>query len=178
MAGGIRLQSPGEHTRPTTERVKEAIFSILRERVSGARVLDLYAGTGAMGLEALSRGAESAVFVESDRAACRVLRKNIEKTRLTGAAVRAMPVEAFVGRFPPGGSPFDLIFADPPYRNRDQPASDLLESARLPALLSAGGLLILESRAAAAHAPTRFWRIADVRCYGDTTIHFLIPADE
>ena len=114
-AKGTRLAVPGAGTRPTSDRAREGLFSSLDAtvRLAGARVLDLYAGTGALGLEALSRGAEAAVFVESNRRAVEVLRANVEAVALPGARV----VHAPVGRFLAGApeEPFDLVLLDPPY---------------------------------------------------------------
>jgi len=108
---GRRLYAPrGSRTRPTADRVREALFSMLGD-VSGARVLDLYAGSGALGIEALSRGAESAVFVERDAKALDALRRNLDATGARGA-VRREDVARFLSR--PEGT-FDLVFADPPY---------------------------------------------------------------
>ena len=113
---GVRLDSPdGTLTRPTSDRAREGLFNILAhgtyaERLRGGRVLELFAGTGALGLEALSRGAASCTFVERDRATLSVLRRNIAKCRAQNATVLA--ADAY--RPPPGG-PFDLILLDPPY---------------------------------------------------------------
>lgn len=114
-AKGRRLTAPPEGTRPTSDRVREAMFNTLaaRVRLDGARVLDLFAGTGAVGLEALSRGAAEAVFVEQGRAALTVLRRNIETVGLPGAAVIARPVASYLSDG--AAEPFDLVFADPPY---------------------------------------------------------------
>jgi 16S rRNA (guanine966-N2)-methyltransferase len=130
-------------TRPTGDRVREAAFNLIGP-LDGASVLDLFAGSGAMGLEALSRGAERAVFVESDRAACHAIERNLEKLRLTGARVVCDDVLRFLaterGRY-------DLVLVDPPY--------DLLESLQmrlsryLPDVLAGGGLLVFESAARA-----------------------------
>jgi 16S rRNA (guanine966-N2)-methyltransferase len=139
---GHRIHAPkGLDTRPTGDRVREAAFNLIGP-VDGASVLDLYAGSGAMGLEALSRGAERAVFVESHPEACRALERNLEKLRLRGArivcddALRFLAVER---------SSYDLVLVDPPY--------DLVESLQmrlahyLPAVLAEGGLLVFESSA-------------------------------
>src|SRR6266550_7137478 len=93
-AGGVRLTSPKSGVRPTMDRVKAAIFSSLGEMVIGARVLDLFAGTGALGIEALSRGAESALFIEEDRQSAATIEKNLTKTKLTGR-VRQRDVNRF-----------------------------------------------------------------------------------
>lgn len=117
-ARGRRLEAPpGRTTRPTSDRMREALFSTLtamRGALSGARFLDLYAGSGAVGLEALSRGAASAVLVESDRSVLRVLRSNVAELGLAGAVIVASTVEKFVAE-PAGAEPYDIVFLDPPY---------------------------------------------------------------
>ncbi|GAA0632506.1 16S rRNA (guanine(966)-N(2))-methyltransferase RsmD [Sporichthya brevicatena] len=116
-AGGRRLAvPPGRGTRPTSDRAREALFSALEARtggLTGCRVLDLYAGSGAVGLEALSRGAAAAVLVESDPGALRVLRENVAALRLPGATVLGRSVAAVLAE--PAPEPFDVVFADPPY---------------------------------------------------------------
>jgi 16S rRNA (guanine966-N2)-methyltransferase len=104
----------GVVTRPTGDRVREAAFSIVGP-IEGARVLDLFAGSGAMGLEALSRGAASAVFVERDRDACRVIQRNLEKLRLTGADVRCQDALAALREERSRARRYDLVLADAPY---------------------------------------------------------------
>lgn len=117
-ARGLPLMAPrGERTRPITDRVKETLFAILGERVPDARVCDLYAGSGAIGIEALSRGAAAADFVEHDRAALNALRTNLERTRLAGqATVHALDVQRFLETTRAG--PWDLVVLDPPYEAR------------------------------------------------------------
>jgi 16S rRNA (guanine966-N2)-methyltransferase len=117
-ARGVPLVAPRDRgTRPITDRVKETLFAILGERVPDARVLDLYAGSGAIGIEALSRGAASAEFVEHGRAALAALRANLERTRLEAdARVHATEVERFLAA--PDGGPWDLVVLDPPYEVR------------------------------------------------------------
>ena len=119
VARGQPLVAPRDRgTRPITDRVKETLFAILGERVPDARVLDLYAGSGAIGIEALSRGAASATFVERAPRALAALRTNVERTHLTdGASVHAVDVERFL--VAPAGGPWDLAFLDPPYEVRD-----------------------------------------------------------
>lgn len=116
-ARGRRLDAPpGRTTRPTTDRTREALFSTLtaiRGTLAGAHCLDLYTGSGAVGLEALSRGAASAVLVESDRSVLRVLRANLAELRLDGAVVVASTVEKFVAE--QADAPYDVVFLDPPY---------------------------------------------------------------
>jgi 16S rRNA (guanine(966)-N(2))-methyltransferase RsmD len=170
---GRKLVSPkGLNTRPTSDRVREAIFSIIGDIVEDARVLDLYSGTGAMGLEALSRGASQAVFVETDQAALRCLQVNIEavgcreRTRIINR-----PVLSYLEKTGPNDG-FDLVFADPPY------AGDLgtltLKAISKHAKPLKGCLIILE------HAPGRppetvpdkMDRV-DTRKYGNTGVTFL-----
>lgn len=117
-ARGVVLRAPRDRsTRPITDRVKETLFAILGDRVPGARMLDLYAGSGAIGIEALSRGAESADFVEHQRGALEVLRENLQRARLDSAArVHSGSVEAYLAADHEG--PWDLVVLDPPYDTR------------------------------------------------------------
>jgi 16S rRNA (guanine966-N2)-methyltransferase len=136
---GRRLAAPrGRRTRPTADRVREAIFSMLGD-VSGARVLDLYAGSGALGIEALSRGAESAVFVERDRAALAALARNLEATGAPGE-VRRQDVARFLAR---QEGTFDLVFCDPPYDGAPAIAATL--AAALPEILDEDARIVTES---------------------------------
>ena len=140
---GHRIDAPrGLATRPTSDRVRENAFNLVQAWVPEAVVLDLFAGSGAMGIEALSRGAERAVFVESQVDACRVIDRNLEKLQLTGAQVVCNDVARFLAA---DARTYDLIFCDPPY---DEYAA--LESALaryLPRLLADDGLLVLETAA-------------------------------
>jgi 16S rRNA (guanine(966)-N(2))-methyltransferase RsmD len=117
-ARGVPLVAPRDRgTRPITDRVKETLFGILGERVVDARVLDLYAGSGAVGIEALSRGATDATFVEKARLALVSLRTNLARTKLAErATIEAATVERFLSDATPG--PWDLVFCDPPYEER------------------------------------------------------------
>lgn len=117
-ARGVPLVAPRDRgTRPITDRVKETLFGILGARVPDARILDLYAGSGAIGIEALSRGAAGADFVEHARGALAALRANLERTRLTAdARVHATDVERYLAA--PDGGPWDLVVLDPPYETR------------------------------------------------------------
>ena len=136
---GRRLRSPrGLRTRPTADRVREALFSMLGD-VGGARVLDLYAGSGALGIEALSRGASSAVFVERDPRAAAVISANLA-TVGAEAEVRRQDVMRFLARAEGG---FDLVFCDPPYDSGPRIAATLAE--RLPAVLADNARIVTES---------------------------------
>ena len=144
-ARGVRLDTlEGEMTRPTTERAKEAVFSILRARtdLSGARVLDLFAGCGQLGLEALSAGAAHAVLVDQSREAVRVIEKNAAKTRLADRCT-ILCSDAASPALAPGHEAFDCIFLDPPYAMRAVAATveDILRAR----LLAPGGLIVCES---------------------------------
>jgi 16S rRNA (guanine966-N2)-methyltransferase len=128
IAKGRRLEVPARGTRPTSDRAREALFSSLTVLLDlqGARVLDLFAGTGAVGLEALSRGAAQAAFVESARSAASVLQANIDALGLPGAVVHRCSVESFLAATA-GERPFDLVFADPPYALGDSELAAILQ---------------------------------------------------
>ena len=135
---GARIFAPkGRDTRPTSDRVREAAFNLVGP-VDDAAVLDLFAGSGAMGLEALSRGAASATFVENDRDACRVIDRNIEKLRVTGARVVQQDVLRALAM---DRRTYDLILCDPPYA---YPGHDRL-AAYLPRVLAPDGVLVYET---------------------------------
>ena len=117
-AKGIRLRAPGPGTRPIADRVKQTLFAILEPELAGARVLDLFAGSGAGGIEALSRGAASAVFVEKDQGAAAVIDANLRATGLGGATasvIRWDVVRWLAEATTDAGEPFDLVLVDPPY---------------------------------------------------------------
>jgi 16S rRNA (guanine966-N2)-methyltransferase len=137
---GHSIAAPkGLDTRPTSDRTREAVFNIVAPFVEDADVLDLFAGSGAMGLEALSRGAARAVFVEADPAACRTIERNLDKLGLRGE-VRCADVLAAIAT---ERRRFDLVFCDPPYAERDH---DRL-ARYLPRLLAENGLLVFETAA-------------------------------
>jgi 16S rRNA (guanine966-N2)-methyltransferase len=174
---GIRLTpvgkgDPSAHLRPTSDRVRESLFNILTggrfgDAVTDAQVLDLFAGTGALGLEALSRGASSATFVDSGAAALGLLRANIAKTRTdTAATVRAGDATR-LGRY--DGPGFDLVFIDPPYGK--VLGGRALEAARAGGWIAPGALVVWED-SAPQEAPAGFEAI-ETRRYGDTHITFL-----
>jgi 16S rRNA (guanine(966)-N(2))-methyltransferase RsmD len=164
----------GRDVRPTPDRVREALFSILQSKVgnfSGLRVLDLFSGTGALAIEALSRGAEAASIVESARASAIIIRENLERCRLADKAV-VMIRDAFLALrdFPPGS--FDLIFLDPPYgRKLAERAISEISSLKI---LDRQGTLCAET-AADETLPEKIGRlqIFDQRRYGSVMIHFL-----
>lgn len=142
---GARIAAPrGTATRPTGDRVREAAYNLIGP-VDGATVLDLFAGSGAMGLEALSRGARRCIFVESDRAACRVIEDNLEKLRLTGALVACKDVFQALREERGAGRSFDLVLVDPPYGSWPELQAPLAEA--LPAALASDGLLVVETAA-------------------------------
>ncbi|MEK0446118.1 MAG: rRNA ((966)-N(2))-methyltransferase RsmD [Verrucomicrobiota bacterium] len=168
-AGGIVLNLPKTDLRPTMDMVRGALFSSLSEAVVGARVLDLFAGSGSIGIEALSRGAAAVTFVESDRKACEVISQNLAKTRLRGEVLQADVFRFLETRCPPGGA--HLIFADPPYSKlpgtRDF-AAEMLDSSALPKALAPGGLLILEVMAGWKMPPAPGWECLRRKRYGST----------
>jgi 16S rRNA (guanine966-N2)-methyltransferase len=137
---GAKIAAPkGLATRPSGDRVREAAFNLIGP-VDGATVLDLYAGSGAMGLEALSRGAASATFVESDRAACRAIQQNLEKLRLTGARVVCADAVWTVRQ---DRRTYDLVLVDPPYEEWEELQAAL--ASQLPRMLAPDGLLVVET---------------------------------
>jgi 16S rRNA (guanine966-N2)-methyltransferase len=139
---GARIAAPkGEATRPTGDRVREAAYNLIGP-VDGASVLDLYAGSGAMGLEALSRGAERVTFVENDRAACHAIAANLEKLRLIGARVLCQDVVTTLRQ---EAREYDLVLVDPPYGTWEELEPKL--GQLLPRVLARDGLLVVETGA-------------------------------
>lgn len=162
---------PARGTRPTTDRVRESLFNVLDARfdLDGAAVLDLFAGSGALGLEALSRGADSALFVESDRKAAAVIRDNVAALGIRGATVRCAPAATVLAAR--AVHPVDLVFADPPY---DVPVAEV---ERLVAALTAGGwvepgTVVVIERAASGPSVSwpSGWEPWPQRRYGDTRV--------
>jgi 16S rRNA (guanine966-N2)-methyltransferase len=162
---GRTLQAPrGRDVRPTSDRVREAVFSILVS-VEGLRVLDLFAGSGAMGFEALSRGAASAVLVDTSPAAIAVISRNMSALA-ADAEVRKMSATAFLERASSSARQYDLVFVDPPYRQASVLAPGL--SAALPAVLAPGARVVAESDR---RAPLELdLPLVTERRYGDTLI--------
>ena len=163
---GHRIDAPkGVVTRPTSDRAREAVFSILGSVVD-AQVLDLFAGSGALGLEALSRGAGGCVFVERDRQAARVIQANLERLRLTGAVVAARDAIAALREERDRDRRFDLVLADPPYEDWDRHERSLAEL--VPAVLADDGLVVVET---AEHAePALPLDLVTTRRYGSARI--------
>jgi len=173
-AGGIRLAVPKSGVRPTMDRVKAAIFSSLGEAVIGARVLDLFAGSGALGIEALSRGAASAIFVEDERQSTQAIEKNLAKTNLK-ARVRQQDVFDFL-RQRSNPEKFEIIFADPPYEKFQHGKSyteKLLNNEDLPQLLESDGIFVLEKWSGEDLPESQFWRVVRQKAYGATEVLFL-----
>ncbi|GAA2578648.1 16S rRNA (guanine(966)-N(2))-methyltransferase RsmD [Microbacterium binotii] len=176
-AGGLRLDVPASGTRPTSDRVRESLFAALesQDMLAGARVLDLYAGSGALGLEALSRGAVHVDLVEHNAKAAAVVRRNAEViARATGATARAhrSTVTAFLRQ---GASAYDLVFLDPPYDIADEDLTEAL--ALLRPLLTDDALVVVE-RAKRSAEPE--WERADLeqvreRRHGDTALWWAQP---
>jgi 16S rRNA (guanine966-N2)-methyltransferase len=171
-AGGRRLAVPPRGTRPTSDRVREALFSALDADpgLAGAAVLDLCAGSGALGLEALSRGAAHALFVESDRRAAAVLRQNVAAVGLPGATVRAAPAATVLGGTADRG--YDVVLVDPPYEVPDAEIAGWLAAGDTNGWLSDEVVVVVER---AARTGEFAWpeplRALRTRRYGDTVLH-------
>lgn len=175
-AGGRRLAvPPGQGTRPTSDRAREGLFSTwesLLGSLAGVRVLDLYGGSGAVGLEALSRGAEHALLVESDARAVRTIRRNVRELGLPGAEVRAGRAEQVV-RGPAPRMPYDLVFLDPPYTVSDDDLREILLTLHAQGWLTAGALATVErsTRGGEFHWPAGFEGLRSRR-YGEGTLWY------
>lgn len=176
-ARGIRLQAPaGLKTRPTSDRVKEALFNIIqcRMELEGCRVLDICAGSGALGIESLSRGAASCCFVDSDRAAISIIRSNLAATRLTDrSGVFEMQADRALLAASRRGEVFDLILFDPPYASEFYTL--IAEKVCSLSLLSGNGLFVAEISARKT-LPDRMGQLvkSDSRTYGDTALDFYV----
>jgi 16S rRNA (guanine(966)-N(2))-methyltransferase RsmD len=169
--GGRTLKAPpGDATRPTSDRVREALFSILGVRIADARVLDLFAGSGALGIEALSRGALSATFVDDAPSAIKAIKANLAGLRITASVQRADALR-FLAHASRSGAQYDLIFLDPPYRQAERLARPLSEA--LPAVLAPGAVAVAESDRRAPLALEL--PLHDERRYGDTLIRIHGP---
>jgi len=177
-AGSLSLEVPPDLTRPTTDRVREAVFSSLGDRVVGADVLDLFAGSGSLGIEALSRGAASAAFVDDAPDAGRAIEQNLRRSGLAGGVVHRADALGFLRRRRHAG--YEVIFADPPYA-RDEAGRELLrsllDSEPLAAALRPGGILVLETSRRTALPETGRWTLAKEKIYGKTRVSYLAPAE-
>jgi 16S rRNA (guanine966-N2)-methyltransferase len=176
-AGGRRLTVPaGTATRPTSARVREALFSRLAhwDALAGAAVLDLYAGSGALGLEAASRGAGSVELVERDRGVARVAAGNAQRLGLTAARVRPESASRYLAGAPT--APFDLVLADPPYTLGQGELADVLALLAAPGWLSAQALVVVERsrRSGEPSWPAGLRRLSEQRL-GDTTLWYAEP---
>lgn len=178
---GRLLDVPGKGVRPTQDRVRAAIFSSLQDVIPGASVLDLFAGTGAFGLEALSRGASFACFVENNRSVLAYLRRNITRLICGGEADHGKSAD--VGKFliirsdamsfvmhSPGDCETDIIFADPPYDSNGEGSKKILFHLSRRSILSEKGYLIIESSAKSPLIEADGWDIYWQRLYGETRI--------
>jgi len=171
-AGGLRLEVPRRGVRPTMDRVKAAIFSSLGGSVAGARVLDLFAGAGGLGIEALSRGAASAIFVESNRASAEAIERNLATAKSEGK-VRMQDVFEFLKHV---NQQFDIVFADPPYERTasGQSFTDLvLNNEIIPRVLADDGVFVLEKRPQEKLPTHPNWNVRRARKYGATEVLFL-----
>lgn len=170
-AGGRRLAVPPRGTRPTTDRVREALFNALAARMdfTGLKVLDLYAGSGALGLEALSRGAASVLFVEADRRAAEVIAGNVERIGMPGSTLRRGSVATVLA----GGAaePVDLVLADPPYDLSAEEVAAILAALVRHGWVAAGAVVVVERPAS---SPPLTWPAGWTgwpdRRYGDTRV--------
>jgi 16S rRNA (guanine966-N2)-methyltransferase len=175
QAGGMKLKTPkGMNTRPTVDRVKESLFNILHPYLNESRVLDLFSGTGALAIEALSRGAAFAVLVDADRGCCEVIRENLAHTRLAeNAEVYCRKAGAAVLELGRKGVQFDIVFMDPPYRkNFVQETLQLLADNDI---IVDGGMVIAEHHREEP-VPESLGRLVKTRtqAYGETCISFLV----
>ncbi len=163
---GHKLAAPhGLDTRPTSDRVRENIFNLIGP-LDGARVLDLFAGSGALGIEALSRGAAGAVFVEHDPEALRAIERNLDHLRLTGARIVRGDVLRTIAQEATAGAKYDLVLVDPPYGMLTEIQPRL--ARHLPSLLAASGLVVLETDART--EPELPLPIRTTRKYGQTRV--------
>jgi 16S rRNA (guanine966-N2)-methyltransferase len=171
-ARGRRLTAPPKGTRPTSERAREALFNSLPTLLDldGARVLDLFAGSGAVGLEALSRGATQVTLVESDSDACQVIRRNADALGLPGARIVRQPATRYLAGPP---EPFDLVFADPPYALGEDELGALLDLLATRGWLPPGAVVVLERPARG--APPRWPDVIEAikqRRYGEGVLWY------
>ncbi len=173
-AGRRNIKVPKAVARPTTDRTREALFSMLATYVPNAKVLDLFAGSGALGLEALSRGAAQCTFVDQDRGSVATIKQNLTALSLSGGSVLSTDVFTFLSRSK--GTSYDLIFADPPYYKNPGDTdfiAKLLALDALPSLLTDQGLLIIEAPANQHLTLPTTLELIDSRKYGGCGIFFI-----
>lgn len=174
QAGGRNLVAPkGRNTRPTADRVKEAIFSVLAERIIDAEILDAFAGSGALGLEALSRGAASAVFIDKDRSAAAAVEKNIAALGFANAKLYLGNAGSLLKKLKAADkiSGFDIVFLDPPY-NRGL-LSEMFDIIKDQCLLKPNGIVVAETTAKDSELQlSADWDVITSRVYGDTEIYY------
>ena len=173
-AGGRPLKAPPDGLRPTMDRVRAAIFSSLGNLVPDASVLDLFAGSGAMGIEALSRGAAKSVFVDSNTSCSRCIQGNLRMAGVDGS-IQTVDAYRFLDLYASEAS-YDLIFADPPYSKKPDDtdhAAALVTSAKLAAALKPGGLFVLEKNANTKIPPDSLFDLVKSRRYGGSEILYL-----
>ena len=163
-AKGRKLDAPKSGTRPMTGRARESIFSVLSKRVRDARILDLYAGSGSLGLEAISRGAAEVVFVERGRQAAATLERNIDRVGL-GGRVRRSNVMQFLRA---ETARYDVVFVDPPYADDDQEVRRVLEL--IEPVLDLDGIVVLHRQLRSDVQPPEFLHTVDERRYGDAVV--------
>jgi 16S rRNA (guanine966-N2)-methyltransferase len=173
---GRRLKSPTwDGLRPTSDRLRETLFNVIARRVAGARVLDLYAGTGAVGIEAISRGAAEVVFVERDRRAQRLIVENLSHCGVTsGCAIIRDSVAHALDELRRDARPFDIVLLDPPY---DVQPDAALATIDAPTLVAPGGIVVIE-HATRQRAPEHPGSLARTRAIaaGDSTLSFYAPS--
>lgn len=172
-AGGRKIKAPpGDETRPTSDAVREAVFNAVASRMDleDARVLDLFAGSGALGIEALSRGASEVTFLDRSRGAVATIEANLRATGLTGGRVLATPVEGWIARLS-GSDQWDLVLADPPYAFAGW--TSLLEG--LTGHLDEDGIAVLESNSEL-ELP-KSWRSVRAKRYGTTVVTLVVPCN-
>ena len=178
--GGRLLKVPADGTRPTQDKVRAAIFSALAPLVPGARVLDLFAGTGAFGLEAWSRGAAWIEWVESGKNALRVLRGNVAALGVPAEAGRVLAADVFrLLAAPCAGTPFDLALADPPYAEAQDKGWQAQWAAALArnGWVRPGGVFVFETEGKAPPPTLPDWRLARDKTYGSTRVLIWVRAD-
>jgi 16S rRNA (guanine966-N2)-methyltransferase len=170
-AGGRTVKAP-KGLRPTQDRVREAYFSKVASHIAGCRFLDLFSGSGAVGIEAWSRGAEAALLVERDRSSVKIAQKNAEELSAENIDCVCARVEQFLAR---GASrSFDLIYADPPYALAEEAgfASELLRLVEKGGWLAESGILALERRSGPDAEPCEGWELLDSKKYGESALDY------